>query len=342
MHALASPGQIVRLDTPLAPPAPLFAPAAALLLTLCDFETPVWLDPVLADSAEVAAFLRFHTGARLVASPADAAFAVIADPARMPALAAFAQGTPDYPDRSTTLILQVETLAPTAGPLEGPGISGTARFSAAPLPADFAAQMRANRAAFPCGVDIFFADPHARSPRCRAAHAWRRPPDVRGGQGRRGGDRGGARAAGARAARRPRRARDHPPSRSASSSRLAVNRVMCEGSLYDPDLAALAIKQARGDLIEAIFLLRAYRTTLPRFGYAEPVDTGAMRIRRRISATYKDLPGGQVLGPTFDYTHRLLDPALAEAATEPARRSAPTTPRRTRRRTSPRCSTAKA
>jgi alpha-D-ribose 1-methylphosphonate 5-triphosphate synthase subunit PhnI len=94
---------------------------------------------------------------------------------------------------------------------------------------------------------------------------------------------------------------------------LAVNRVMCEGSLYDPDLAALAIKQARGDLIEAIFLLRAYRTTLPRLGYAEPIDTGTMDIRRRISATYKDLPGGQVLGPTFDYTHRLLgmgsDPA---------------------------------
>jgi alpha-D-ribose 1-methylphosphonate 5-triphosphate synthase subunit PhnI len=91
---------------------------------------------------------------------------------------------------------------------------------------------------------------------------------------------------------------------------LAVNRVMCEGSLYDPDLAALAIKQARGDMIEAIFLLRAYRTTLPRLGYAEPIDTSRMAIRRRISATYKDLPGGQVLGPTFDYTHRLLDPAL--------------------------------
>jgi alpha-D-ribose 1-methylphosphonate 5-triphosphate synthase subunit PhnI len=99
---------------------------------------------------------------------------------------------------------------------------------------------------------------------------------------------------------------------------VAVNRVMCEGSLYDPDLAALAIKQARGDLIEAIFLARAYRTTLPRFGYAEPADTGAMAIRRRISATYKDLPGGQVLGPTFDYTHRLLDPSLANAS-EPAR-----------------------
>ncbi len=93
--------------------------------------------------------------------------------------------------------------------------------------------------------------------------------------------------------------------------RLAVNRVMTEGSLYDPDLAALAIKQARGDLMEAIFLIRAYRTTLPRFGAARPVDTTRMDVTRRISATYKDLPGGQVLGPTFDYTHRLLDFKLA-------------------------------
>ncbi|MFN3889257.1 MAG: carbon-phosphorus lyase complex subunit PhnI [Beijerinckiaceae bacterium] len=96
---------------------------------------------------------------------------------------------------------------------------------------------------------------------------------------------------------------------------LAVARVMCEGSLYDPDLAALAIKQARGDLIEAIFLARAYRTTLPRFGEASALDTGAMRVRRRVSAVFKDIPGGQILGPTFDYTHRLLDPALAETAT---------------------------
>jgi len=92
---------------------------------------------------------------------------------------------------------------------------------------------------------------------------------------------------------------------------LAVNRVMAEGSLFDPDLAALAIKQARGDMIEAVFLVRAYRTTLPRFGATRPVDTGAMVCDRRISATFKDLPGGQILGPTFDYTHRLLDFALA-------------------------------
>ena len=91
----------------------------------------------------------------------------------------------------------------------------------------------------------------------------------------------------------------------------AVARVMGEGSLYDETLAALAIKQARGDLIEAAFLMRAYRTTLPRFGYSQPIDTAKMLVERRVSATYKDLPGGQVLGPTFDYSHRLLDFALA-------------------------------
>jgi alpha-D-ribose 1-methylphosphonate 5-triphosphate synthase subunit PhnI len=104
---------------------------------------------------------------------------------------------------------------------------------------------------------------------------------------------------------------------------LAVNRVMAEGSLYDPDLAALAIKQARGDLIEAIFLIRAYRTTLPRFGTSRPVETADMAVSRRISATFKDLPGGQILGPTFDYTHRLLDFKLAAEGGAPAAPTAP-------------------
>ncbi len=110
--------------------------------------------------------------------------------------------------------------------------------------------------------------------------------------------------------------------------RLAVDRVMTEGSVYDPDLAALALKQARGDQVEAIFLLRAYRATLPRIGYTQPLDTARMRLWRRISAAFKDLPGGQVLGPTYDYTQRLLDfelelgageapAAEAESAAEP-------------------------
>ena len=103
---------------------------------------------------------------------------------------------------------------------------------------------------------------------------------------------------------------------------LAVNRVMAEGSLHDPDLAALAIKQARGDLIEAIFLIRAYRTTLPRFGHSLPLETSAMAVSRRVSATFKDAPGGQVLGPTFDYTHRLLDFKLAAEGVVPAAEAA--------------------
>ncbi len=93
---------------------------------------------------------------------------------------------------------------------------------------------------------------------------------------------------------------------------LAVDRVMTEGSLYDRELAALALKQAQGDVVEAVFLLRAFRTTLPRIGITEPIDTAAMDIQRRVSAAFKDLPGGQVLGPTYDYTHRLLDFDLME------------------------------
>jgi alpha-D-ribose 1-methylphosphonate 5-triphosphate synthase subunit PhnI len=116
--------------------------------------------------------------------------------------------------------------------------------------------------------------------------------------------------------------------------RLAVARVMTEGSVYDEELAALAIKQAAGDLVEAIFLLRAYRTTLPRFGYTEPIDAEAMQVQRRISATFKDVPGGQMLGATYDYTQRLLDFALlaeghdeaeATASTAPSQRAPATT-----------------
>lgn len=93
--------------------------------------------------------------------------------------------------------------------------------------------------------------------------------------------------------------------------KLAVDRVMCEGSLYDRDLAALAIKQSWGDLVEAIFLLRAYRTTLPRLYYSQPLDTSRIHLQRRISSIFKDVPGGQQLGATFDYVHRLLDFKLA-------------------------------
>lgn len=108
---------------------------------------------------------------------------------------------------------------------------------------------------------------------------------------------------------------------------LAVDRVMSEGSLYDRELAALAIKQARGDLIEAIFLVRAFRATLPRFGTSEPVDTGAMRVQRRVSSTFATFPAARFRAD-LDYTHRLLDPTLAEGFVpeEPATAEASTAP----------------
>jgi len=97
---------------------------------------------------------------------------------------------------------------------------------------------------------------------------------------------------------------------------LSVSRVMTEGSVYDPELAALAIVQAHGDLVEAVFLVRAYRTTLPRLAVTAPIDTTSMAVERRVSATFKDVPGGQLLGPTFDYSHRLLDFSLLEQGAE--------------------------
>ncbi|MBU2286275.1 MAG: carbon-phosphorus lyase complex subunit PhnI, partial [Gammaproteobacteria bacterium] len=122
-------------------------------------------------------------------------------------------------------------------------------------------------------------------------------------------------------AARRRGARDTPELSVAqirSQLRLAVDRVMTEGSVYDPELAALAIKQAAGDLVEAIFLLRAYRATLPRLGTTLALDTARMQLDRRVSATFKDLPGGQVLGPTYDYTQRLLDFSLLASADDAA------------------------
>ncbi len=108
-----------------------------------------------------------------------------------------------------------------------------------------------------------------------------------------------------------------------TQQRASVDQAMGEGSLYAPLLAALAVKQAEGDTMEAAFLLRAYRSTLPRLGYSVPMDGNAMRVRRRISSTFKDVPGGQVLGRTRDYTQRLLNFALLNCRPPDANADAP-------------------
>lgn len=161
LDALARPGTVQVLATRLVPPAPLTAELAAVALALADADAPLWLDASLAREPAVAAFLRFHTGAPVVADPAEAAFALVSDPARCPPFAAFAQGTPAYPDRSTTLVLALERLdGETPGlRLSGPGIRGEARLAASPLPADLVARLRANHALFPRGVDLVLVAP---------------------------------------------------------------------------------------------------------------------------------------------------------------------------------------
>ena len=155
MNAMARPGTITHVPGLVRPPAPLGAAAGAVALTLLDYDTPVWLDHDLSATPEVAAWLHFHTGAPLTTDPRTAAFAFVADTGRMPGFEMFAQGTMEYPDRSTTLVLQLAHLSEQAGlELAGPGIAGTKRLSGAPLPADFRVRLIANRALFPRGLDL--------------------------------------------------------------------------------------------------------------------------------------------------------------------------------------------
>jgi alpha-D-ribose 1-methylphosphonate 5-triphosphate synthase subunit PhnH len=157
MEALANPGRLRPIGRELGD-APLPAAAAALILALCDFETPLFLAPSVSALPGVADYLRFHTDAMLVAERAVSAFALVDLAHDYLDLSAFAQGTPEYPDRSATVIAIVESLA--EGPamiLSGPGIAGMAELRITGLPGDFVNQWRANRAVFPLGVDLIFA-----------------------------------------------------------------------------------------------------------------------------------------------------------------------------------------
>jgi alpha-D-ribose 1-methylphosphonate 5-triphosphate synthase subunit PhnH len=158
MNALARPGTIHPLGALPPSPAPLNSGAAALILALADHETPIWLDETLAGSVDVAAYFRFHTGAPLTKSPEYATFAVVSDGLRLPPLETFSGGTLEYPDRSTTVVVQVSHLASAGGwQLTGPGIDGSASLDAGPLPTCFPAMMTINRSRFPRGVDLLLA-----------------------------------------------------------------------------------------------------------------------------------------------------------------------------------------
>lgn len=161
MDAMARPGLCPPLSGVRTAPRPLTPVAAAIALTLFDSDTPVWLDKPFDRAGAAHRWLAFHTGAPIVRRVAEAAYVLIADPSHMPALSVIAAGSDEYPDRSATLILQVNRLSRTGARLRGPGIADVTQLGFDPMPASFWQEIQRNRAAFPRGVDVILAAPNA-------------------------------------------------------------------------------------------------------------------------------------------------------------------------------------
>ena len=160
LDATARPGTVQPIRDVVDAPPPLSSSAAVIALTLCDHDTPVWLDLPLQSNGLVSEWLRFHCGCPIVAEPRDAAFAFANSAQALPPFDAFNAGTAEYPDRSTTLVLAVERFeAESRLTLAGPGIPRRISFGAAPLPADIRARLVMNRALFPRGIDLLLAGP---------------------------------------------------------------------------------------------------------------------------------------------------------------------------------------
>jgi alpha-D-ribose 1-methylphosphonate 5-triphosphate synthase subunit PhnH len=155
MDAMARPGSVQRVEAVAGEPAGVMRGTAAIALTLFDHDTPIWLDARMSQTSAVAKWLKFHTSAPVTADSSIASFALIGDAPGLPALERFAFGSNEYPDRSTTLILQVESL--TTGPafeLRGPGIDGTIVLQATIQPPDLFERLAINQTLFPRGVDV--------------------------------------------------------------------------------------------------------------------------------------------------------------------------------------------
>ena len=155
MDAMARPGSVARIVAGSGTPQPMMRGTAAIALTLFDHDTPLWLDAPMCETSEVTKWLKFHTGAPVIADSSICSFALIGDATALPDLNRFSFGSNEYPDRSTTLILQVESL--TQGPafeLSGPGIDGTAVLQAAIQPSDLFERLAVNAALFPRGIDV--------------------------------------------------------------------------------------------------------------------------------------------------------------------------------------------
>jgi alpha-D-ribose 1-methylphosphonate 5-triphosphate synthase subunit PhnH len=155
MEAMARPGTVQRVAASVGTPTGVARGTAAIALTLFDHDTPIWLDPMLAQTSEITRWLKFHTSAPVVVDSSIASFALIADAGALPGLDRFSFGTNEYPDRSTTLVIQVESLA--QGPayrLRGPGIEDATVLQATVRPPDLFERLAVNAALFPRGIDV--------------------------------------------------------------------------------------------------------------------------------------------------------------------------------------------
>jgi alpha-D-ribose 1-methylphosphonate 5-triphosphate synthase subunit PhnH len=155
MEAMARPGSVQQVSAGVGTPGPLMPGAAAIALTLFDHDTPIWLDARMRESSEVTKWLKFHSGAPVVEDPSISGFALIGDGAALPELSRFALGSNEYPDRSTTLVLQVQSLSHgRAYELCGPGIDGTVTLHATIEPNDLFERLSINETLFPRGIDV--------------------------------------------------------------------------------------------------------------------------------------------------------------------------------------------
>ncbi len=155
MHAMANPGRVYALARAAMPPLPLTPELGVIAATLLDHDATVWCDSAIAANADTTAWLTFQTGAPQVDHSASAQFALVTDASLLPALAEFSQGLPEFPDRSTTVVLAVKSCESGQGlVLKGPGIDGDREVHINGLPQDFVAQWRDNGAQFPLGIDL--------------------------------------------------------------------------------------------------------------------------------------------------------------------------------------------
>jgi alpha-D-ribose 1-methylphosphonate 5-triphosphate synthase subunit PhnH len=155
MDAMARPGSVQQAVASVGTPGPMMQGTSAIALTLFDHDTPIWLDRRMSETAEVAKWLKFHSGAPVVEDSSICSFALIGDGAALPDLARFAMGSNEYPDRSTTLIVQVESLRHgRTYNLCGPGIDGAATLRATIAPQDLFQRLEINETLFPRGIDV--------------------------------------------------------------------------------------------------------------------------------------------------------------------------------------------